>query len=193
MRSSEPGHRAPVAAVPAASGTHRHSASHAYNRNQSPIHFSRRARRSRPHRIFMSFNSDHYAERERRVRQAASSLVALMNDTKWREVFSCACRHSLWFQISWLHDSSWPSDSLQHPVAENWLDTNGIRDPGIGGPCFYRDILWIRFPRVRRDLRFGPARQPVQQFVDDLASLGVLPITETDEYVEIRGYQSVAS
>jgi len=138
----------------------------------------------------MPYGADYYAEMERRTRKVADSLVPCMNDTKWREVFACMARHGLQFNIAWIRNDSWDTRIL-HRVWEAWIGRQGIRDPGIGGPCDYWEILWIRVPVALPSTYVSqvPKRQPIEPFLADLASLGSLPQRQTEEYVEIRGYE----
>ena len=114
-----------------------------------------------------------------------------MNDTKWREVFACTVRHGLQFQVAWVRNFAWDTRAL-HRVWASYIGTNGLRDPGIGGPCYYRDILWIRIPVALPNTYSGqvPRMQAIDPFLVELASLGLLPLKQTQEYVEVRGYES---
>lgn len=131
----------------------------------------------------MPYNRDHWDERQRRLESAIAKLIPCMSDTKWHEVFLAAARHRARFQVAFVRDPAWNTESL-HFVLETWVKESGLRDPGIGGPCSYREILWIRFP-----ISMGPVVQALEPLLADLDRLGQLPITKTDAYVEIRGYQ----
>lgn len=110
-----------------------------------------------------------------------------MNDTKWREVFCAISRFRVRFTIAFVGEAASPQGQLHFPVPERLLRSDHIADPGIGGPCYYRDILGIAFPRIQLwDL---PGTQELPLLLDELTKLGQLPISETDETVEIRGYQ----
>lgn len=113
-----------------------------------------------------------------------------MNDTKWREVFDSIARHSLNVQVAWVRDSDWDTQGL-HSVLGFWVEMQGLRDPGIGGPCHYRDLLWIRVRRAVPDAYYGrvPRKQPIESFLAELSSLGSVPLNQTKDYVEIRGYE----
>lgn len=139
----------------------------------------------------MPYHADYYAEMQRRKIKAADRLVPCMNDTKWREVFACMARHGLKFGIAWVRNDAWDNQNL-HRVPESWIGTHGIRDPGIGGPCDYWEILWIRVPVAVPNDYLGkvPKRQPIEPFLAELASLGSLPLKQTEKYVEVRGYES---
>jgi hypothetical protein len=138
----------------------------------------------------MPYDAEDHANLERRTQKVARGLVSCMNDTKWREVFLCASRHQLQFKVAWVRDPGWNAESL-HRIRESLIDNHGLRDPGIGGPCSYRDILWIRFPFSIHNAYYGqvPWGQPIEKLLEDLASLGSLPVRQTQEYLEIRGYE----
>ena len=137
----------------------------------------------------MPYDARHYAEMQNRTKKAAHRLVACMNDTKWREVFDSIARHSLDFQVAWVRDSDWNTQGL-HRVQGSWVEMHGLRDPGIGGPCHYRDLLWIRVPRAVPDAYCRvPRKQAIDPFLSELGSLGSVPLNQTEDYVEIRGYE----
>lgn len=94
----------------------------------------------------------------------------------------------------WVHDPDWPSESIQGPVSETWVDTHGLCDPGIGGPCLFRDIMWIRFPVRIQNRTNGNLIlcQAIEPFAADLANLGLLPITRTDDFIQICGYRTAS-
>jgi len=137
----------------------------------------------------MPYDARHHADMQNRTNKAAHRLVACMNDTKWREVFASIARHGLAFQAAWVRDSDWNTQGL-HRIQVSYIDTHGLRDPGIGGPCRYRDLLWIRVPRAVPDTRCSvPWKQAVEPFLFELDSLGSVPLNQTKDYVEIRGYE----
>jgi len=142
----------------------------------------------------MAYNGQHYEELERRNKNAASRFVSCMNNTKWREVLGCVARLDLIFQIAWVRDFDWNTEGLR-TVIESMIDTRGLRDPGIGGQCLYRDILWIRLPFAIHNPYWGqvPTQQPVQQLLNELAGLGTFSTERTQKYLEIRGYETRAA
>jgi len=141
----------------------------------------------------MPYDSQHRAEIDRRKDRARRELVPLMNDTKWREVFLLNVRLGLRFQMAWIRDSEWKTSAIHHPVSAHLISCDGIKDPGVGGPCLYRDILWIRFPRVLPSEYWGPAEQSLQQLWAELVRIGMLPVRTTNDFVEIRGYDEPAT
>lgn len=136
----------------------------------------------------MPYNSAHFAKLEQRREKAVSRLLPCMNDTKWREVFLLIARRNLTFQIAWVGDLVWPTDSY-HKVQENLIENNGLRDPGIGGPCVYRDILWIRLPKTVKWGNGNWFAQDLVPFATDLTTLGTMPLQSNEDGIEIRGYQ----
>ena len=106
--------------------------------------------------------------------------VRLMNDTKWREVWSLIVQHSLRVSMSYATDQEWYSEFLWGPFTEDYVWEKGIRDPGIGGPFLYKEILSIRIPKKNQNT---PA------FLEDAVSIGQLPINETEEEIEIIAYK----
>jgi hypothetical protein len=140
----------------------------------------------------MPYKNQHYLERDRRVSLKIRDMVGVMNNTKWREVFSAVAKYRVQFSVSWVNDRIWNTASL-HAVLPSWVAADGIRDPGIGGPCFYREILLIRFPFCIQE-NFGIRKQDaISDLVADLRNLGALPIRKTDEFLEIKGYEEPAT
>jgi len=137
----------------------------------------------------MPYDRD-YAEWQRRFERAFEELIPCMNDTKWREVFLLAARHRAPFQAAFVRDPRGSTESI-HSVLLSWVGESGLHDPGIGGPCAYREILWIRF-LTSIPTRLGPIVQSLDSLLADLEKLGQLPLTKTEAYVEIRGYQGTA-
>ncbi|HUE70580.1 MAG TPA: DUF6678 family protein [Pirellulaceae bacterium] len=135
----------------------------------------------------MPYDREQWDERQRRLENAIANLIPCMNNTKWREVFSAAARHRAPFRAAFVRGTEGGTDSI-HSVRASWVGESGLKDPGIGGPCSYREILWIRFP-TSIPTRMGPIVQSLDSLISDLEKLGELPLTKTDSYVEIRGYQ----
>ena len=123
-------------------------------------------------------DSDWEANLDKKLRSQFS--VRLMNNTKWREVWSLIARHSLRVAMSYADSGDWNSDSLWRPFSADYVQERGIRDPGIGGPFLYKQILSIRIPKLNQD---------TSAFIVDVAKLGELPMTETADQIEIVAYQ----
>ena len=106
-----------------------------------------------------------------------------MNDTKWREVWTVLCELRLRVHFAYAGDEGWNAANaarLWGPFPMSYVQNDGIRDPGIGGPFRYKQILWIRVPRI--------AGNDVDAFVARVKSLGQLPLRVERDYVEVRGY-----
>src|SRR5262245_26018716 len=111
--------------------------------------------------------------------------VALMNNTKWREVWEIVCDLRLRVQLDYADSPQWGgTQRLRGPFAMNLIETRGLRDPGIGGPFLYKQILWLRVPKVWPN--------DTSAFQAAVSSLGSVPLVETDQYVEITGYEAAA-
>lgn len=111
--------------------------------------------------------------------------VALMNDTKWREVWAIVCDLRLRVQMDYADSPGWAgSQSLWGPFRKEMIEERGIRDPGIGGPFLFKQTLWLRIPKVWPN--------DTSAFKAAVSSLGAVPLVETDELVEVRGYEPAA-
>lgn len=124
-------------------------------------------------------------------REVAFSMklpASLMNNTKWREVWTVLAELRLRIHFAYADQTSWNDDNsgkLQGPFPVDYVQERGIGDPGIGGPFFYKQILWIRVPRI-----YG---NDVGAFCQRVEALGRLPISVGDDFVEIRGYHVAAA
>jgi len=123
-------------------------------------------------------DSDWESSLDEKLRRRYS--VRLMNDTKWREIWSLIARHALRVEMSYADRQEWNSDSLWGPFSDDYVQERGIRDPGIGGPFLYKQILSIRIPKLNQD---------TSAFVADAGELGELPLVETAEQIEVVGYR----
>ncbi len=123
-------------------------------------------------------DSDWESNIDKKLRSRFS--VRLMNNTKWREVWSLIARYSLRVKMSYADSQQWNSDSIWGPFSDDYVQERGIRDPGIGGPFLYKQILSIRILKLNQD---------TSAFIADAGELGELPMTETVEQIEIVAYQ----
>ncbi|MCK5943233.1 MAG: hypothetical protein KAI24_14735 [Planctomycetes bacterium] len=105
-----------------------------------------------------------------------------MNNTKWREVWLALAEMRLRIHFAFFRDADWNeanATKLRGPFSSSQVEERGIGDPGIGGPFLYKEILWVRVPRV-------PGND-VDGFLERVRSLGQLPMNVVPDYVEIRG------
>lgn len=143
----------------------------------------------------MPFDQQHREEMQRRARTAeARRLVELrpvMNDTKWREVFSVIAARGIWFQVQ-LIDPQWTSGIIAPSrvsgvvTSEDWVD--GL----VGGGFYLRELLWMRCPAVvpgELVKSVAPRKQDLVGLCETLQTLGKLPIVQEEAYLEIRGYE----
>jgi len=107
--------------------------------------------------------------------------VQLMNNTKWREVWSLIAKLSLRLSMKYADDPNWQSNALWGPFRLDDVQENGIRDPGVGGPFLFKQILSIRIPKTFQN--------DTEAFAAAIGKLGDLPVSETDEYIEILAYR----
>ena len=107
----------------------------------------------------------------------------LMNDTKWREVWTLIAASEQRLRMKYADSDVWNSDNadrLHGPFPADYVLKHGIRDPGIGGPFTYVEIYSLEIPK---------SNPGFDAFLNGLKSLGVLPITEHATYIEILGYR----
>ena len=123
-------------------------------------------------------DSEWEAKIDKKLRNRFSAR--LMNDTKWREIWSLIARHALQVAMSYADEPDWNSESLWGPFSADYVQQRGIRDPGVGGPFLYKQILSVRIPK--RD-------QDTSGFMADAMQLGELPIIDAVDQIEIVGYR----
>src|SRR5262245_14744210 len=139
--------------------------------------------------------------RRRRAREARfrAKSVALMNDTKWRELFLAASRLELWFMATFVDGNEpLPADEfdrayLRSPLPPVAFERHHIGDwDGMCGP--YKNILWILFPRRFFSIVEGGRKlyreQRLDEFLVELSPMGQLPLEITDRFVRVFGYKS---
>jgi len=138
--------------------------------------------------------------RRARVREERllSGLVSLMNDTKWREVFTLLVKQGIWFQIELIDWQVGKLSNLQrqyHPTV--FLENpNGFVDGVVSSGFFFWEIRRVRCPATipgRLVLSSRDHVQDLKTLVASLECLGRLPLDVTDDYIEIRGYNELAT
>jgi hypothetical protein len=151
----------------------------------------------------MSFNTPE--GREENIRRARgreehlqSGLVSLMNDTKWREVFTTCVRQGIWFQIELIDWHVGELSALQrlHHATVFLENPNGFVDGVVSNGFFFWEIRRVRCPATipgRLVLSSRDHVQDLKTLVASLECLGRLPLDVTDDYIEIRGYNELAT
>lgn len=137
--------------------------------------------------------SDHDRDLDRRLRERWST--ALMNDTKWREVWLVIVELGVRLYFSYADSDDWNAANASRlfgPFRVEHVWERGIRDPGIGGPFLFKQILEIRVPRHSPPRPgVGPiVMNDLDVLVHRLRELGEIPVSTNDEVVVIRGYAS---
>ncbi|WP_125931909.1 DUF6678 family protein [Thiosocius teredinicola] len=118
--------------------------------------------------------------------------VALMNNTKWREVLAEISSAQVWFSIAYVGEEKY--GTLQ--ALENLgLFERHVGDGClIGGPVEYKDIFAIRIERFEEFRNTSTGKK----FADESKSLeltarlknvGLLPIEVDEQHITIFGYK----
>ena len=138
------------------------------------------------------------ALRRRRAKEERlyAGLVSLMNDTKWREVFTLIVTRGVWFQIQLV---GWTDSTLSillreyHPTVFQ-KSPQGFVDGVLGSGFFLRELRRVRCPTIIPGHLVQSARdhpQELGELVEALKALGRIPLEVTDDYVEVRGYDEI--
>lgn len=113
------------------------------------------------------------------------TLAALMNNTKWREVFACLSTYDLLIRIRSVYGflGYWISTS----AIANQLYIDGIGDCISGGPILFKEIAYISIsvkqpPNRKIDISL------LEQIIESLNQLGQLQLTQDDKELRIYGY-----
>jgi hypothetical protein len=107
----------------------------------------------------------------------------LMNNVKWRSIWKIICRLHLRIRTAYAGSHEWNeqnNDKSWGPFTLDSIQERGIRDPGIGRPFLYKEILWLRIPKNRGN--------DTEAFKREVRQIGIDLFAETNEYVEILGY-----
>jgi hypothetical protein len=124
-------------------------------------------------------------------------MVGSLDDAAWRRVFELSSAHGLYWgvrfkyeheTVRYLEDKNSCYKACFEPIEAHRIGPRAIAD-GDGGPFWYSDLVWVRFPRrilagwcmrVRSDIEFDLAR------IEALVKAQVdIPYTVTSDYVHI--------
>ncbi|MEO8074329.1 MAG: hypothetical protein ABI891_03310 [Acidobacteriota bacterium] len=117
-----------------------------------------------------------------------------MNNTKWREIFSCLAQNRTGYYLSFIDNPNAPKKNLDQ------MNLSSIKERGIGdscgGPYDYKQIHSLYIPKiiqVPKKMRgeifgYNEIKQETEKLSKSLLSLGRLSLVETDEFIEIYGY-----
>jgi hypothetical protein len=111
-----------------------------------------------------------------------------MNNTKWREIFHIISANKVHFKIAAHNPSDWDL-SCSWTLDERLIGTDGLLDPGLGGPLKYNDIKLIRIHKtltLTERYRFNNELQDIAFLEYEFNKLGKLPINNDGENIEIR-------
>jgi hypothetical protein len=123
----------------------------------------------------------------------------LMNDTKWRELFTCLARLYLAFKVAYIDDENLLLSEKSYYISTDLIGDRGIKDPGIGsaGFCLYKQIYCIcinRIPHIpktpseQKYLYYQRQQNNFNELLKELDKLGQIPINLLDDRLEIHGY-----
>lgn len=124
--------------------------------------------------------------------------AALMNNTKWRMVWTALTELRAPFKLAMADADDWNADhadrvhrALPPSLVEDW----GIADPGVGGPFLYVQILSVSVPEPEpRSPEADTLGMPFQSVHDHellrtrLLNIGELPLREEPQELQIWGY-----
>jgi len=130
------------------------------------------------------------SEDKRRINATiAKARACLMNDSKWREVFSLlGSSPHLRTPVRWrfVRDDRVFFDPV--PPA-SWLLAKHLPDtlPSPYGP--YREIDWIEIPAQHQVDRWVTHKNDLDALMTELRELGQLPLSRSDSAIRISGYE----
>lgn len=113
------------------------------------------------------------------------TLAAVMNNTKWREVFVYLSTYDLFIRIRSVYGflSHWsPTTAIV-----NHLYVNGIGDCISGGPVLFKEIAYMSIPLKQLANRKIDISL-LEQIIESLNQLGQLQLTQDDKELRIYGY-----
>ncbi len=129
----------------------------------------------------------------RRIDNSISLYSAvLMNNTKWRKVLSLIAESSIPVHFAFVREESY-LEKTRFP--KNAYDENHVKDclPGYG-PFYYKEIYAIKCPiyESKVNTKTGAkyeCKQRSEQFLEQLNSIGKLPIKLDEQFIYLKGYE----
>ena len=119
---------------------------------------------------------------------------ALMNNVKWNYLFEKATEFDIYGEVAFVSEENhWYERAF--PVEVELIDKTGLKDPGIGGPCYYKNIYKARLRKWKeiRDPISGRRsldEADSKEFVLSLKNNGQYPISEDNDWIYINGYHT---
>lgn len=114
------------------------------------------------------------------------TLAAVMNNTKWREVFACLAIHDVFINImsvcGFLTQRQIPTQ-----VIANQLYVNGIGDCLPWGPMLFKEIAYISIP-VKQPPNRKIDISLLEQIIESLNQLGQLELIQHHKELRVYGY-----
>ncbi len=122
---------------------------------------------------------------------------ALMSNHKWQKLFFVMAEYGSNFAGIEYHFTDTDNVQFGHAPFKQQIWDTAIDDPvnGVSGPVEYKHIESIMVPYVYkyRAYKNGPIKERplnVEAFINALNAVGSFPITETEDGIVIRGYQT---
>ena len=118
--------------------------------------------------------------------------IALMNNTKWREVLSEIASIQVAFSIAYIHEEIFGySQILCNPDLHEYYIGDGCV---IGGPVKYKEIFAVRIERFeeQRNSKTGQITSDESKSIkllEHLKNHGLLPIEIDERHITIYGYK----
>jgi len=123
-----------------------------------------------------------------------------MSNTKWREVLTTIARRQVWFQlqlVGWEADTFSKLIAPHHGFFEAEHTPKGFVDGVLGSGFFFREIWRVRCPLLVPGRLLHSTRdcnQDIAGLLQAFLVFGQVPINQTANHLEIRGYdQSLTS
>lgn len=114
------------------------------------------------------------------------TLAAVMNNTKWREVFLCLSKFDISITICSIYGFLSPYQTSTQVIAD-YLYVNGIGDCISGGPILFQEIAYIVIP-FKQSKTSEIDISMLGKIIERLNQLGQLEIVKDDQCLSVYGY-----
>jgi len=118
-------------------------------------------------------------------------MYPLLNNTKWREIFSILATNEIGFVVKLIDE---PINKCLDYIDSFEIEESRIADGAIGVPTEYSKIQLIQIPKnpeiSHLEYMGGRATPDILRAINMIQNIGKIKLDEHDDYYEIIGYDT---